>query len=316
MYVPETPAECLSYNLGLFCRTNNMSHADAAAYIGVRESTFNNWYRKASLPIPDDAKKLEKAFHAPYKKICSSVVTLRLLNDITPTLEDIYPYNLIVSLMTFNWDCSPRISFDKYENGEIDNIDMCYRDITINEIYHAMECLTLRETMVIEYRYRDNMTLESIAAKLGVTRERIRQIELKAVCKVHRKLNAILSDKKNLQNNYIKMQKDIEYLKSKIEKYQKACANHPELADIVSLTNTEAILLTPIEDLELSVRTYNCLCRANIRTVGDIVHHDGSFYKIRNLGRKCVVEIINKIKEYGLPYKFDINTDRFIEVIP
>ena len=51
-------------------------------------------------------------------------------------------------------------------------------------------------------------------------------------------------------------------------------------------------------DLDLSVRAYNCLARANIVTVHDIIEHirDGSIIKVRNLGRKSIEEIITKIK--------------------
>ena len=56
-----------------------------------------------------------------------------------------------------------------------------------------------------------------------------------------------------------------------------------------------------IEDMNLSVRAYNCLCRANIRTLADF---DGvtmeKLAKIRNLGRKSMMEIIEKLKPYGI----------------
>ena len=60
-------------------------------------------------------------------------------------------------------------------------------------------------------------------------------------------------------------------------------------------------LETPIEDLDFSVRTFNCLKRANIKTLKDLVDKKQSdFMKIRNLGKKSLKEVLDKIKDMGL----------------
>ncbi len=61
------------------------------------------------------------------------------------------------------------------------------------------------------------------------------------------------------------------------------------------------ILEKPIEDLDLSLRSYNCLKRANINTVGDILEYEVSeLKKIRNFGKKSFTEVESKIDELGL----------------
>ncbi len=56
-----------------------------------------------------------------------------------------------------------------------------------------------------------------------------------------------------------------------------------------------------IEDLDFSVRTYNCLKRANVNTVGDLVSmSEPDMMKIRNLGKKSLEEIILKLEEMNL----------------
>ena len=56
----------------------------------------------------------------------------------------------------------------------------------------------------------------------------------------------------------------------------------------------------PIEDLELSVRAFNCLKRANIHTIGDLTGKtEDELGKIRNLGKKSVDEILEKLKAYN-----------------
>ena len=56
-----------------------------------------------------------------------------------------------------------------------------------------------------------------------------------------------------------------------------------------------------IEDMDLSVRSYNCLKRANIHTVEDLTKKtEEEMLKVRNLGRKSLDEVILKLQSYGL----------------
>lgn len=57
----------------------------------------------------------------------------------------------------------------------------------------------------------------------------------------------------------------------------------------------------PIEEMELSVRSYNCLKRAGIDTVGDLAKKTkGEMMKVRNMGAKSMEEVINKLESYGI----------------
>ena len=65
-------------------------------------------------------------------------------------------------------------------------------------------------------------------------------------------------------------------------------------------------LETPIEDLDFSVRAYNCLKRDGIHTLQDLVNKSESeMMKIRNLGKKSLKEVIDKIKDMGLKFSED-----------
>ena len=60
-------------------------------------------------------------------------------------------------------------------------------------------------------------------------------------------------------------------------------------------------LETPIEDLDFSVRAYNCLKRDGIHTIQDLVNKSESdMMKIRNLGKKSLKEVLEKVRELGL----------------
>ena len=66
----------------------------------------------------------------------------------------------------------------------------------------------------------------------------------------------------------------------------------------------EKVLEMTIEDLDLSVRSYNCLKRAGINTVEDLVNKsEEDMMKVRNLGRKSLEEVINKLDSLGLHLK-------------
>jgi DNA-directed RNA polymerase subunit alpha len=68
----------------------------------------------------------------------------------------------------------------------------------------------------------------------------------------------------------------------------------------------QKVLDTSIDDLELSVRAYNCLKRAGINNVQDLINKsENEMMKIRNLGRKSLKEVIDKIKDMGLSFRND-----------
>lgn len=66
-------------------------------------------------------------------------------------------------------------------------------------------------------------------------------------------------------------------------------------------TKKEKVLEMTIEELDFSVRSYNCLKRANINTVEDLISkNEDEMMKVRNLGRKSLEEVMNKLQDMGL----------------
>ena len=85
-----------------------------------------------------------------------------------------------------------------------------------------------------------------------------------------------------------------------------------EIADETGLMSSKAedpnqkALETSIDDLDLSVRAYNCLKRAGILTRHDLVDKsENEMMKIRNLGKKSLKEVIDKVKSMGLSFRDD-----------
>ncbi|WP_286820572.1 DNA-directed RNA polymerase subunit alpha [Mitsuokella sp. UBA4253] len=68
--------------------------------------------------------------------------------------------------------------------------------------------------------------------------------------------------------------------------------------------DSSKVLDMTIEDLDLSVRSFNCLKRANINTVADLAEKtEDDMMKVRNLGRKSLEEVKKKLEELGLTLK-------------
>ena len=83
-----------------------------------------------------------------------------------------------------------------------------------------------------------------------------------------------------------------------------------EIADETGLMKSKAedpnqkALETSIDDLDLSVRAYNCLKRAGILTLHDLVDKtENEMMKIRNLGKKSLKEVMDKVKSMGLSFR-------------
>jgi len=68
----------------------------------------------------------------------------------------------------------------------------------------------------------------------------------------------------------------------------------------------DKILEMPIEELDLSVRSYNCLKRAGINTVDELVQrNEEDMMKVRNLGKKSLEEVMNKLSELDLKLRHE-----------
>ena len=64
------------------------------------------------------------------------------------------------------------------------------------------------------------------------------------------------------------------------------------------------LMIMSIEDMDLSVRSYNCLKRAGINTVEDLIHKtEDDMLKVKNLGRKSLDEVVHKLESLGLSLK-------------
>lgn len=184
--------------------------------------------------------------------------------------------------------------------------------------------LTEREYKIICRRFgldsEESHDLESVAQYFRVKRERVRQIEVKALSKLRysntlpvlfdapSELNDVIS---NLKSELDELHKDPIFkrereLLMKLERMKKLPLRYSDVAGGQLDPNT-LLDSTPIEKLDLSVRAYNCLKRAGIDTVSDILcYPKDAWCKVRNLGRPFLAEVVNKMHSVGYE-EFAIN---------
>lgn len=86
----------------------------------------------------------------------------------------------------------------------------------------------------------------------------------------------------------------------------------PEEEEDDETARVRKILLTSVDDLELSVRSHNCLKAANIRNLADLVRREeAEMLKFRNFGRKSLAELGMIVDEFGLNFGMDV--DKYIK---
>ena len=203
--------------------------------------------------------------------------------DLSADITDRYPYNLALEVMT--------TPFSKPSDSDMNRLWRVY----IPGLLEQLETLTVREKDILEMRYKHGMTLEQCGNKFGATRERIRQIEAKAIRQLRHPMHSRYfifdtADKAlEIAKERDELKLEIIKLREKLKPFMELVNDEPEPVDI------------HIEDMELSVRAYNCLTRAGYYHLSDFKGKTMSdLRKVRNLGRKSLMEIVDRLKEYGL----------------
>lgn len=167
-----------------------------------------------------------------------------------------------------------------------------YWEVSIAYVVSAW--LTKREADIVKLRYQQGMTYDSIGKIYGVTRERVRQIEHKALRKIRHP-----SCWRYIQYGITEV---VDAIKEAAfdEGYQKGVQFGYKKAIADANANRLQYGDLKLEDLELSVRSHNCMRRAGVKCAMDIVdmgYHN--LIKVQNLGKRSYDEIIEKLKEFG-----------------
>ena len=217
-------------------------------------------------------------------------------------INEIYPFNVMREALH---------PYSKRESDEYSEDSIRSDSYTPRDLLAMLQTLTPREQRVLELRFRDGLTLKDTGKELNVTQERIRQIEANAL----RKLCHPSRSKGYASVPYKQYMQEVR-AREKAEERLDWILQHGEYKvqmtdDGEIRTHSDAKAGTPpyslpLDELDFSVRTFNCLARANVTNVAKIVGMtEEELYHIRNLGRKSVEEIVRKIHSLGLKMSWE-----------
>ena len=184
------------------------------------------------------------------------------MNIINPTTIP-YPDNLLYDIFGGEWEFPRPGDFD-------------------GSLEYVLHTLTERERRVLDFRYKDGLTFEEIGKRECVTRERIRQIHAKSFRK-------------------LRHPERLNYLKYGVSGVIRRKSESAREAALASLPKPDKPGNIPLEELELSVRSYNCLKRAGkhtLREVSEMTYDE--LCHVRNLGKRSIDEICAVLTNYGI----------------
>lgn len=233
------------------------------------------------------------------------------IGDLTEGTIDIADFHLDTDILSYwPYNLAVAVGFSTLNPNrpeEMEKARQLAHSVYVPALLESVETLTEREKKIIYLRFQTGLTYEQAGKYFGVTRERIRQIEMKALRKLrhprhfkHWKMDtldkafeiAVERDRYRLENTE---------LKNKLTRIMDAMGLKEEQKQVAMEAQAEEKKDIALEDLELSVRSYNCLKRAGIRSVADL---DGwtieKMMKIRNLGRRSLDEVLCRLKERGV----------------
>ena len=185
-----------------------------------------------------------------------------------------------------------------------DNID---GDVYIDGVLSELSTFIKGYQEILMMRYRDNMTYREIGEKFDLSAERIRQIEKKIIVRMKHpsRLQNMFVSKLITKNDALKREiqesKKLHLSNMYRIKAMEKMLQEDDLARLDQEVESWSIINTPIEEMKLSHRLYNCLKKANINYVGNITElkEYNDIVSIKNLGKKCVHELLDVMDELG-----------------
>jgi len=232
----------------------------------LNKNHWNSIILDGSIPDKDIQIMIGNSYDVTMKKDKIRTTKLR---------ADVYPVNLL-----------QEINVNECSEAKIDYTHLL--DDQVKGLEYVLGQLKKRETEIVLLRYRDEKTLQEIGEIYNRSNTRIAQIIRKALCKLRHPTRLI----------YI------------VEGYDAYCNRMKREQEgfklIYSEDNEEhrkEILQLPIENLQLTIRSYNALKRAGIGTLADLVERSKdveAFVRIRNFGKASIVEVVSKMLHLGL----------------
>jgi len=189
---------------------------------------------------------------------------------------------------------------------------ICFYQDLVCSFAENTEFFTDRDVEIFTLFYVENKTIEKISDLLQLSRERVRQL----INRIGRRLVRIICGWVNTyktENKYKKLYDDLQFeydqISSENEYLNKVLLNFSpqDIKKKVIDAKVKEKLLTQINDLDLSVRLYNCLRSMEIKTIADIVKYSpNDFLEVRDFGKKSFNELKDLISDMDIEWENEI----------
>ncbi|MBR0411097.1 MAG: sigma-70 family RNA polymerase sigma factor [Eubacterium sp.] len=286
--------EKIGENIDCLRKARNLTKTELAKKMRKSESTIRNHIRDGKMSLESLAQ---------YAEVLGCTI-----GDLTDGVTNIEDFRLDADILSFYpYNLAAEVGFwIPGDKGYTEDETMAsVYSVYVPALLKSIDSLTDREKKVIQLRFQNGLTYEQTGKYFNVTRERIRQVEKKAIRKLRNPKHwkywqmdtmnkayeiATERDRLRLENMNLKMRLKEYVGEDELQEVEKSVEEKPQIS---------------IAELDLSVRSYNCLIRAGIAYVSDLEEMTiDDLAKIRNLGRKSMEEIILKLKDLGIELKY------------
>lgn len=158
-----------------------------------------------------------------------------------------------------------------------------------------------RERDSLLFFFRDSLTFEEIGAHWDLTSSRAREITVMATRRMRHPARQLLfthglAKAQREKPDYVRLHS---FDPEMFPEVNEPPPPSPASSD-ARLSRPACLLEMSIDELDFSVRTWNCLRRANIQTLGDLLKYtEADLLRLRNLGQKCLTEISEALSQMG-----------------
>lgn len=213
--------------------------------------------------------------------------------------RSLYPQNFAYDGLVERYEHSNLSEHEKH----VTIMDEFYR-IHVPSLLDVIETdFSQRDREIIEMYWKRNMSLSDIARHYNLSRERVRQI----IAKILRKIGCI----KRREKYTMASPDEINEYRKEVIQLTMAINTHKERLS-EAIDNERILVRTPIEELNLSVRPYNCLVRSGYHFVDELIGIPAdNLTKIHGLGIKSLDELLQKLHEYGIEIEQRENGELF-----
>ena len=307
-----------------------VSRKNLADAIGISASSLNAYCTGRTDPMPETIIKLAYYFAVPVDVLlgrCSEEEFNDILKDYSSNFmklrsQDYKAYFIDQKLdpenEIFTGSGSWKENFSSpWPNNLLDtifkeSIELLLDDKQMEGLETAIKSLSEREACYVYLYFREGFTLNEIGLKYNLTKERVRQILAAAIRKLRHpsRVQFIRYGIKGseMQRELKALELEFEAKKSRLECLIESADKRARELDAwikdkeTAVENLNKTLIKTIDIDDLSVRSYNCLRRAGIDTIDDLISFvalgpNGGLPKVRNLGKASVTEILNYLKD-------------------